>query len=299
LGLEFLPHLEEGNLWIRATMPPSISLEEGNDFVNRMRLAIKSFPEIETVVSQQGRPDDGTDATGFFNAEFFAPLKPTKEWRKGVSKEKLIEEVNETLEAQFPGVSFNFSQYIQDNVEEAVSGVKGENSVKLIGNDLVIADRDGGENQGRDEQGTRRGRSRGVHLARPADAADRYRSQGSRALRARARRHQCGGSDRGRRASGRRPLRGGKRPAFPVGRSARTEIPGDHRDDQRFDDRRAGSSDEQGRADTAHRGGNHEPGIGPRLHLPRATAALYSDQIQRARARPRQHGAGGTAQDCG
>ncbi|HVI16335.1 MAG TPA: efflux RND transporter permease subunit, partial [Pseudolabrys sp.] len=84
LGLEFLPHLEEGNLWIRATMPPSISLEEGNDFVNRMRLVIRNFPEVETVVSQQGRPDDGTDATGFFNAEFFAPLKPAKEWRKGM-----------------------------------------------------------------------------------------------------------------------------------------------------------------------------------------------------------------------
>jgi cobalt-zinc-cadmium resistance protein CzcA len=138
LGLEFLPHLEEGNLWIRATMPPSISLEEGNDFVNRMRMVIKDFPEIETVVSQQGRPDDGTDATGFFNAEFFAPLKPGKAWRKGVNKDKLIEEVNEALEAKFPGVSFNFSQYIQDNVEEAVSGVKGENSVKLIGNDLVV-----------------------------------------------------------------------------------------------------------------------------------------------------------------
>jgi cobalt-zinc-cadmium resistance protein CzcA len=138
LGLEFLPHLEEGNLWIRATMPPSISLEEGNDFVNRMRMVIKDFPEIETVVSQQGRPDDGTDATGFFNAEFFAPLKPARAWRKGVNKDKLIEEVNEALEAKFPGVSFNFSQYIQDNVEEAVSGVKGENSVKLIGNDLVV-----------------------------------------------------------------------------------------------------------------------------------------------------------------
>src|SRR5215470_7904919 len=138
LGLEFLPHLEEGNLWIRATMPPSISLEEGNDFVNRMRLVIKDFPEIETVVSQQGRPDDGTDATGFFNAEFFAPLKPAKEWRKGMTKDKLIEEVNEALKARFPGVNFNFSQYIQDNVEEAVSGVKGENSVKLIGNDVVV-----------------------------------------------------------------------------------------------------------------------------------------------------------------
>jgi len=138
LGLEFLPHLEEGNLWIRATMPPSISLEEGNDFVNRMRLVIKNFPEVETVVSQQGRPDDGTDATGFFNAEFFAPLKPAKEWRKDMTKDKLIEEVNEALEARFPGVNFNFSQYIQDNVEEAVSGVKGENSVKLIGNDVVV-----------------------------------------------------------------------------------------------------------------------------------------------------------------
>jgi cobalt-zinc-cadmium resistance protein CzcA len=138
LGLEFLPHLEEGNLWIRATMPPSISLEAGNDYVNRMRMAIKNFPEIETVVSQQGRPDDGTDATGFFNAEFFAPLKPAKEWRKGMIKDKLIEEVNNALEAQFPGVSFNFSQYIQDNVEEAVSGVKGENSVKLIGSDVVV-----------------------------------------------------------------------------------------------------------------------------------------------------------------
>jgi heavy metal efflux system protein len=138
LGLEFLPHLEEGNLWIRATMPPSISLEEGNEFVNRMRMVIKDFPEIETVVSQQGRPDDCTDATGFFNAEFFAPLKPAKEWRKGLNKDKLIEEVNQALETKFPGVGFNFSQYIQDNVEEAVSGVKGENSVKLIGNDLVV-----------------------------------------------------------------------------------------------------------------------------------------------------------------
>src|SRR5262249_11422305 len=128
LGLEFLPHLEEGNLWIRATMPPSISLEEGNDFVNRTRLVIKDFPEVETVVSQQGRPDDGTDATGFFNAEFFAPLKPKKEWRKDLTKDKLIEEVNESLEAKFPGVGFNFSQYIQDNVEEAA----GTNKVAQI-----------------------------------------------------------------------------------------------------------------------------------------------------------------------
>jgi heavy metal efflux system protein len=141
LGLEFLPHLEEGNLWIRATMPPSISLEKGNDYVNRMREIIKGFPEVETVVSQNGRPDDGTDATGFFNAEFFVPLKPFEAWPSGVDKEKLTQQVNQALVGRFPGVEFNFSQYIEDNVEEAASGVKGENSVKLFGNDLETLER--------------------------------------------------------------------------------------------------------------------------------------------------------------
>jgi cobalt-zinc-cadmium resistance protein CzcA len=136
LGMEFLPKLEEGNLWIRATMPSSVSLEEGNGYVNRIRGMIKSFPEVETVVSQDGRPDDGTDATGFFNAEFFAPLKPADQWPQGVDKDELTKEMADRFAAQFPGVEFNFSQYIQDNVEEAVSGVKGENSIKVIGNDL-------------------------------------------------------------------------------------------------------------------------------------------------------------------
>ncbi len=136
LGLEFLPKLEEGNLWIRATMPPSISLEEGNDYVNRMRKIIKSFPEVSSVISQDGRPDDGTDATGFFNAEFYVPLNPFDTWPKGMDKEKLTDQVNATLAGKFPGVEFNFSQNIEDNVEEAASGVKGQNSVKLYGNDL-------------------------------------------------------------------------------------------------------------------------------------------------------------------
>ncbi|HZQ40900.1 MAG TPA: efflux RND transporter permease subunit, partial [Rhizomicrobium sp.] len=136
LGSEFLPHLEEGNLWIRATMPASISLEAGDSYVNRMRGLIMSYPEVRTVISQHGRPDDGTDATGFFNAEFFAPLKPADEWAGGESKEELIADMTDHLRRQFPGVDFNFSQYIQDNVEEAASGVKGENSVKLFGNDL-------------------------------------------------------------------------------------------------------------------------------------------------------------------
>jgi cobalt-zinc-cadmium resistance protein CzcA len=136
LGLEFLPKLEEGNLWIRATMPSTISLEEGNSYVNRMRALIASFPEVEAVVSQHGRPDDGTDAAGFFNAEFFAPLRPVSQWRKGIDKDDLTDEILHKLEADFPGVEFNFSQYLQDNVAEAVSGVKGENSIKLFGNDL-------------------------------------------------------------------------------------------------------------------------------------------------------------------
>jgi len=141
LGLEFLPKLEEGNLWIRATLPPSISLEEGNGYVNHMRKIIKGFPEVMTVVSQHGRPDDGTDATGFFNAEFFVPLKPFDTWPAGVDKATLTQHVNDALSAEFPGVDFNFSQYIEDNVEEAASGVKGENSVKLFGNDLATLEK--------------------------------------------------------------------------------------------------------------------------------------------------------------
>src|SRR5579871_2349496 len=136
LGLEFLPKLEEGNLWIRATLPPTISLQEGNSYVNEMRKLIAARPEVESVVSQHGRPDDGTDAAGFFNAEFFAPLKPMKQWPSGGDKDDLTASLLKQLQEKFPGVEFNFSQYLQDNVSEAVSGVKGENSIKLYGNDL-------------------------------------------------------------------------------------------------------------------------------------------------------------------
>jgi len=141
LGMEFLPKLEEGNLWIRATMPTSLSLEAGDAPVNRMRQIMKSYPEVVTVVSQHGRPDDGTDATGFFNAEFFVPLKPFDAWPAGMDKEKLVQQLTDRLNEEFPGVDFNFSQYIEDNVEEAASGVKGENSVKLFGGDLEVLER--------------------------------------------------------------------------------------------------------------------------------------------------------------
>ena len=136
LGVEFLPKLEEGNFWIRATMPTAISLEAGTPAVDGIRQVIGRFPEVQTVISQHGRPDDGTDATGFFNAEFFVPLRPFGDWPAGVTKESLTAQLQQALGDRFPGVEFNFSQTIEDNVEEAASGVKGANSVKLFGNDL-------------------------------------------------------------------------------------------------------------------------------------------------------------------
>ena len=136
LGTEFLPHLEEGNLWIRAAMPPTISLEAGMPYVNKIREILMRHPEVITVVSQHGRPDNGSDAAGFFNAEFFAPLKPFDEWPEGLTKDKLVEQLQSEFAAEFTGIGFNFSQYIQDNVEEGLSGVKGANSVKIVGPDL-------------------------------------------------------------------------------------------------------------------------------------------------------------------
>ena len=137
VGLEFLPKLEEGNIWLRAALPPSVSLDEGNTYANRMRRLVKSFPEVETVITQHGRPDDGTDPDGFSNVEFFVPLKPFDTWRKGLSKEELIAEMGSALRKTFPGVTFAFSQYIQDNVQEAASGIDAENAVKITGPDLA------------------------------------------------------------------------------------------------------------------------------------------------------------------
>ncbi|HTQ02804.1 MAG TPA: efflux RND transporter permease subunit [Polyangiaceae bacterium] len=151
LGGEFMPKLEEGNLWIRATLPKSISLTESAKYVGSMRDIVRGcpdrpgtactrdnqkHPEVLSVTSQLGRPDDGTDVTGFFNIELFAPLAPFDEWKRGMTKEKLTDELSHELNAAFPGVVFNFSQVIGDNVEEAVAGVKGENSIKMFGPEL-------------------------------------------------------------------------------------------------------------------------------------------------------------------
>jgi cobalt-zinc-cadmium resistance protein CzcA len=138
LGGEFMPALEEGNLWVRATMPVDISFEQADRLTSEIRGIFRRFPETTNIVSQLGRPDDGTDPTSFFNAEFLVNLRARREWRREVeSKEHLIEEIETELQ-KIPGVTFNFSQVIQDNVQEAMSGVKGENAIKLFGTDLRV-----------------------------------------------------------------------------------------------------------------------------------------------------------------
>jgi len=136
LGSEFLPALEEGNFWIRASLPPTISLDAGTAATAKMREIMLRHPEIITVVSQHGRPDNGSDASPFSNVELFAPLKPFDEWPANVTKESLTQQLQNEFSEQLPGIGFNFSQYIQDNVEEALSGVKGANSVKIVGPNL-------------------------------------------------------------------------------------------------------------------------------------------------------------------
>jgi len=136
LGSEFLPALEEGNFWIRAAMPPTLSLDAGTAATGKMREILLRHPEVLTVVSQHGRPDNGSDASPFSNVELFAPLKPFDEWPPNLTKEQLTEELQKDFAEELPGIGFNFSQYIQDNVEEALSGVKGANSVKIIGQNL-------------------------------------------------------------------------------------------------------------------------------------------------------------------
>src|SRR5271170_6302439 len=137
IGSEFLPHLDEGAIWVRGTLAPSTGPTEGIEVMNKARIELARFPEVTQVVSQVGRPDDGTDTTGFFNTEYFVDLKPKADWRPVFreDKDELIAAMDRELE-KMPGVIWNFSQPISDNVEEAVSGVKGELAVKIYGDDL-------------------------------------------------------------------------------------------------------------------------------------------------------------------
>jgi heavy metal efflux system protein len=139
IGSEFLPHLDEGALWVRGTLAPSTGPTEGTRLADETRIVLCSFPEVTQCTSQVGRPDDGTDTTGFFNTEYFVDLKPKEQWRLVFhqDKERLIAAMQRELD-KIPGVIWNFSQPIADNMEEAVSGVKGELAVKIYGNDLKL-----------------------------------------------------------------------------------------------------------------------------------------------------------------
>jgi cobalt-zinc-cadmium resistance protein CzcA len=152
LGREFMPALEEGNLWIRGTAPLNTSLERHTEISQRARSIMATYPEVESIVNQLGRPDDATDTDGYYNSEYFVPLRPEKEWplvadrtgwekwlfgpKRARTKEEIVDAMNAELEAKLPGISWNFSQNIRDNVMEALSGIKGDNSVKIIGPDL-------------------------------------------------------------------------------------------------------------------------------------------------------------------
>jgi len=144
IGSEFLPHLDEGAIWVRGTLAPSTGPTEGIRLANQARVILASFPEVKTATSQVGRPDDGTDTTGFFNTEYFVDLKSKEEWRPVFrqDKEELIAAMNREL-VKIPGVIWNFSQPISDNMEEAVSGVKGELAIKVYGDDLKTLEEKG------------------------------------------------------------------------------------------------------------------------------------------------------------
>jgi cobalt-zinc-cadmium resistance protein CzcA len=146
IGSEFLPHLDEGSIWVRGTLAPSVGPTESLRVMNESRLRLAAFPEVYKVVSQTGRPDDGTDTTGFFNTEYFVDLKPKADWRPVFkqNKEELIAAMERELD-KTPGVQWSFSQPISDNVEEAVSGVKGELAIKIYGDDLKTLEEKGNE----------------------------------------------------------------------------------------------------------------------------------------------------------
>ena len=214
IGSEFLPHLDEGSIWVRGTLPPSEGPTASIDFTNKARVVMASFPEVTQVVSQTGRPDDGTDTAGFFNTEYFVDLKRKEEWRPVFhqDKEELIAAIDKEL-SKFPGVIWNYSQPISDNMEEAVSGVKGELAVKLYGDDLRTLEHTAEEIQAQMAKRAGRWRSRHLPHRRPAQSQLPGRSRGRRPLGHQRRRYSGRDSNRGRRqcrhpgAAGRSALR--------------------------------------------------------------------------------------------
>ena len=167
---EFLPHLDEGALWVRGTLAPSTGPTEGIRVADQVRILLARFPEVIQTTSQVGRPDDGTDTTGFFNTEYFVDLKQKEQWRPAFheDKEALIAAMDKEVE-KIPGALWNFSQPISDNMEEAVSGVKGELATKIYGDDLKVLEQKSDEIVGGHAQGSGNRRSRRISRAWPAE----------------------------------------------------------------------------------------------------------------------------------
>ncbi len=304
-----MPKLEEGNFWIRATLPISISLEQSARYVGRMRSIVRGCPtdegatctkaqqrrpEVQTVISQLGRPDDGTDVSGFYNIELLAPLLPAKEWRQGLTKETMTQEIQKDLANAFPGVVFNFSQVISDNVEEAMSGVKGENTVKVVGPDLHVDEAKAEEIEGVlakvpgvEDLGIFRSLGQPAIRITPLSHADRtLRPQHRRRGCGRASRHWRAGHHPGvrrRKALRSDPALGG---AVPARRALHSQHPGVHA-------RWLASA-----ARPAGRGRRRRRPVGD---LPRGSEALRAGEVLGARARSRlDHFRGpGAHQGCG
>ena len=283
-----MPKLDEGALWVRATMPYTISFEESRKIVPEIRQVLRSFSPVTVVASEHGRPDDGTDPTGFFNAEFFVGLKPYGQWHGEYhTKPQLIAAIDRKL-AAFPGIIFNYTQPAEDAVDEAETGLKSALEVKVFGTDLQLL-----EDKGKQIKHILAARARHRPRdpgpgARPAEPDDPDRSGRDRPLRRERRRRQrpdrSGGGRRGRDRGGRRgeALRSGR----PPGAAIPKRPGGDRQHPGRHPRRPAGTA--QGARPDQHR----ERRL---VHLPPERSALHRRAVLGRRTRPRLRGRGRAA----
>ena len=283
IGAEFMPQLDEGALWVRATMPYTISFDESAKIAPKVRDILRSFPEVTTVASELGRPDDGTDPTGFFNVEFYVDLKPYAHWHGAYrNKAGLIEAINRKLEA-FPGITFNYTQPAEDAVDEAETGLKSALAVKVFGADLQTAAAEGKGHQADPGAGARNPRCHPGARARPAEPVHQDRSRRDRALRPERRRHQCPDPDGHRRRC--RHAGGAAGKAVRSRRAPRAGISGQPRGDRQH------PGGHSGRAADPAQGVRGHPGDQRRLvHLSREQLALHRRAVLGGRARSRRRG---------
>ena len=240
IGAEFMPHLDEGALWVRATMPYTISFDESAKIAPQVREILHSFPEVTTVASELGRPDDGTDPTGFFNVEFFVGLKPYSQWTGSYrTKAGLIEAINQKLKS-FPGIIFNYTQPAEDAVDEAETGLKSALAVKVFGADLDTLQQTGQGHQADPGAGARHPRCDPGAGARPAQPDHQDRPRPDCPLRPECRRHQRPDPD-GHRRRRRHPGGAGRKGVRPR-RPPRTPIPRQPRGNRQYSGGDAGGT---------------------------------------------------------